>query len=497
MILKTWRRNCACVPSNPLQATLFVLGVGFSFGAIAQSMQMAIERNDANPAATRDLQSIRNAVGASVVRTLPGAQTEVWQVNQERVQDLRQLVGAQARLSSIRIDELPGAYTSLLAPAKPTRDLTPGQAALYGRIREANGRSEVHMVELAAEPVSRFALTQGFGKTDGFSKPGSFDVRITSSQRITVSRDSSRFADSSLVWRGTSQQNGEVHLLVRGRDITGTIQEPERIISIRPIGDGLHAVVATPRTAFPAEHPPRMQKQTYDRPPPQRDVKPPQADDLVLDVLVAHTEGASAQYLNIERDLIELAISETNEGLRQSGLSRIRVRLVGTSKVQYQESGIWDEYLNHLVSPKDGMMDELHFLRDKLRADIVVLLINDRQYCGEARDILAEEHNAFAVVHHGCAAGYYSFGHEIGHLLGARHDYATDSSDDPFPFGHGHVAKACRTIMAYGDSCGSCPRKNQWSGPHLKLCGEVGGTLAREHDAAVWQQTAPIAMRFR
>ena len=57
---------------------------------------------------------------------------------------------------------------------------------------------------------------------------------------------------------------------------------------------------------------------------------------------------------------------------------------------------------------------------------------------------------AYAVVGQNCATGYYSFGHEIGHLQGARHNPEADGLTLPFAYGHGfqnNVAPRWRTIM--------------------------------------------------
>ena len=103
-------------------------------------------------------------------------------------------------------------------------------------------------------------------------------------------------------------------------------------------------------------------------------------------------------------------------------------------------------------------MDEIHGLRDKYRADVGVLIVDDPSGCGLATRVYADAEEAFAVVHHECAATSYSVAHEIGHLIGARHDLSLDPNMTPFPYGHGYVnGTKWRDIMSYKDELQRLP----------------------------------------
>jgi hypothetical protein len=84
------------------------------------------------------------------------------------------------------------------------------------------------------------------------------------------------------------------------------------------------------------------------------------------------------------------------------------------------------------------------------------------------------ESNAFAAVDIECATGYYSFGHEMGHNMGARHDWYVDDLKTPYGYAHGYVnydnpGDRWRTIMAYNNECDKqgvyCYRIPYWSNP--------------------------------
>ena len=96
----------------------------------------------------------------------------------------------------------------------------------------------------------------------------------------------------------------------------------------------------------------------------------------------------------------------------------------------------------------------------------------------------ADAEEAFAVVHHACAVLTYSVPHEIGHIIGARHE-------------HGYVnASKWRDIMSYKSSCGGCPRLAVWSNPTIKIQREPAGT-AQADNARVILEQAERTSKFR
>ena len=138
-------------------------------------------------------------------------------------------------------------------------------------------------------------------------------------------------------------------------------------------------------------------------------------------------------------------------------------------------------------------MDEIHGLRDKYRGDVAILIVDDPSGCGLSTRVYAGPEEAFAVVHHACAVMTYSVAHEIGHLIGARHDLSMDTSTAPFPYGHGYVEGTWRDIMSYKQSCGGCPRLPIWSSPNVQVKGKPAGTPDSDNARVISEQAARVA----
>lgn len=221
-----------------------------------------------------------------------------------------------------------------------------------------------------------------------------------------------------------------------------------------------------------------------------------------IDLLVVYTSAAQTNSGDIN-GLITQAVSETNGSFTNSNVWA-RVRLVGTMATSYNESGrSFPTMVSDLMGTSDGQIDNVHAQRDAVRADVVVLVMNQPSACGRAAEIGANASQAFVVVHWDCATGYYSFSHEIAHLLGARHDEPTDTTDTPYAWGHGFRHRAAapngwRTIMGYNCDDGTCaPRLQYWSTPLTTYNGIAMGTAADADNRRVWNERAATVAAFR
>jgi hypothetical protein len=216
--------------------------------------------------------------------------------------------------------------------------------------------------------------------------------------------------------------------------------------------------------------------------------------DVTIDILVAYTKKAASNYTDIKRDLVDLAIEDANESFRMSNLGHIKLRLVHAYETDYVEEGGHFSHVWRLADKGDGYLEEVHGLRDKYRADVVVLVVDDAEGCGLSTRVHADADEAFAVVHHECAATTHSLAHEIGHIIGARHDLNMDPIMTPFAYGHGYVnGTKWRDIMSYKSSCGGCPRVAVWSSPTVFVKGEPAGSAEHNNARVIAEEAARVA----
>jgi hypothetical protein len=99
------------------------------------------------------------------------------------------------------------------------------------------------------------------------------------------------------------------------------------------------------------------------------------------------------------------------------------IEIVGSQQLAYTESTDATTDLNRFVSINDGYLDEIHSLRNEYQADVCVLIVDSLLGVnGLAASIGAEYSTAFFVVNASATLEDLSFSHELGHLLGCRHD---------------------------------------------------------------------------
>ncbi|TQV88752.1 proprotein convertase P-domain-containing protein [Aliikangiella coralliicola] len=334
---------------------------------------------------------------------------------------------------------------------------------------------------------------------------------------LTVDKHSAQTnAQGSLVWHGKkssqgtlsnrqSQLSNDAVLVKRASGITGSVRIDGKLFKIRPLANGIHEIIEVNEADMPMEHPPgemQVLEQTANESAMINSLNldaaiAPQASANAPDIkiLVAYTAAANAQVSDMQ-GLIELAVAETNTGYTNSAVDAT-VTLVHTYQVSYTESNFSTD-LAYFRNDNDGVMDEVHGKRDQYGADIAVIITNVSDYCGLASAIGASSSTAFAAVYHGCATGYYSFGHELGHLQSARHNPEADPTNSPYAFGHGYqyTSGGWRTVMAYNCSP-SCTRINWWSNPNKTRNGVAMGTSSRHDNARVLNLTAATMAGFK
>ncbi len=281
----------------------------------------------------------------------------------------------------------------------------------------------------------------------------------------------------NFTWHGhiDGVPDSQVILVALDGVLVGNIRAAGRYFQVRYIGNGVHVVREIDELSFPPEGEPipiNLTSPSALKIPEQR-----AADSGArFDVMVLYTPAALAAGGGTAAmtALANLAVAETNTAYSRSGVIP-QVRLVYTGEVSdYTEVGDFNTDLSRLRSPSDGFMDDIHSLRNAVGADMVSLIIEGNgSLCGIGYIMLTESagfnESAFSVSARNCATGNYTFGHELGHNMGLRHDRIDDPANGVFPHSHGYVdvINNFRDIMGVASGCGGCPRIQNFSNPNV------------------------------
>jgi Metallo-peptidase family M12 len=486
------------------------------------------------PPSSRMADEFKKHSAETTGQSLSMTKAEVWSVPKSELEGLKKM----AAKHGATVTELgPDSYHLFRAPPADMT-MSKKQKAVMDKAKAAKSTNSVKLVTGPAPAMLEHALTSN--PKDGLPK---IAVTLSDDKVLTINRTSVDIKPDRAIWRGTVESTGALVTLMfwpNGK-MTGMVRNDGHIHAIRHIKDSVYAIVDMSEEKMPQEHAPMPERMRVDdpnlrdesltkqgdasvlreisaakqpQPRAQKNTKqqlayvpagkptPPKAPaaradpstkDVVIDVIVAYTPKAASHYMDIKRELIEFAIEEANESFSRSGLEHIKLRLVNAYQTNYVEQG---GHFDHLwrFHDKDGYMDEIHGLRDKYKADVAVLIVDDPQGCGLSTRVYASQDDAFSVVHHGCAAMTYSLAHEIGHLIGARHDLNMDDSKTPFPYGHGYVrGTKWRDIMSYKESCDGCTRLPVWSGPKVIVNGEPAGSDDLDNSRVIMEQAARVA----
>ena len=126
---------------------------------------------------------------------------------------------------------------------------------------------------------------------------------------------------------------------------------------LRSVTRGMRPASGDERLALAA---PKAKMPTARRP---EDESAPKPNDIIIDVIVAYTNKAASTYSDIEHELVELAIGETNKSFHLSNLAHVKLRLVHAYATDYVEEGAHFDQVWRFADKGDGYMEEIHSLR--------------------------------------------------------------------------------------------------------------------------------------
>ncbi|HSJ54341.1 MAG TPA: M12 family metallo-peptidase [Anaerolineae bacterium] len=316
--------------------------------------------------------------------------------------------------------------------------------------------------------------------------------------------------DGGQAWQGRieGESLSQVVLVQRGDLLAGDVFLPGAVYQVRPVGGGQHVVSEIDQSAFPPEMEPVAVPRPTEEEARETVSQAPVDDGSTVDVLVVYTPAARLAAGGTAAMLaeIDLAVADTNASYANSQVSQ-RLHLVRAVEVSYVESGTMSGNpgdLQYLQRSDDPYLNNVHTLRETYGADAVVLIVHysPAPYCGVAYQLAAAVEQvfdvyAFAVVELTCATGNLTFGHELGHNMGANHDWYVNSSVDRFTYSHGYfnTDDRWRTMMSYNDVCSvagvSCTRIPYWSNPNLTYGGRPMGIPAGTSSTCAAGSPAP------
>jgi|GEM_PF-6652611 len=327
--------------------------------------------------------------------------------------------------------------------------------------------------------------------------------------------------DYSLFGSSADPSNSTI-LVIQDNDIVGTVRTADKVYSIRPLDNGQHALIWVDEPAFPVDYPAeetpefkqiqrqfdqiRRQYQEEEKEEEEIDLLPfsQQNDGDIIDAIVAYTPAARVAAGNIDAS-IQLAIDQTNESYKNSNINS-RLRLVHKYETNYAQSDSMLLDLARFVIKFDGIMDEVHDLRNDYGADIAMLIIGNKPNIEGFGGFPATQYPvaplAFAVLNQNLVTNMYAFGHEIGHIQGCAHNPEEPTGINPF-FSYGYglrcLSDGFRTIMAYPTDDGTFPPVIPfWSNPDITTCSDVApGEETQYNNARVINKTARKVANFR
>ncbi len=319
--------------------------------------------------------------------------------------------------------------------------------------------------------------------------------RLPSGEKVEFIRTMMKATSSGgLLWHGEAKEGGEVTLVLSDNSLHGIIQYEQRHFYISKVDDKYYAFYEVPQEAFPKKNdeeaiteidcsaplnielavdPSCQLRQNFDDASINTASVSSHSNIRVLGVYTTATKndlgGDANSVVRLELMANQLDVALVNNGIN----GNMSVDYVGSEFVEYQEASSHEQIISDLKNnPKVIAMREYY------GADIVAIMVSNREFCGLAERLGANTDSAFFTVLNYCTN--FTFPHEFAHLLGARHNPEEDGGGT---FNHGYLDKVngFRTIMSYDGDPACCARINYFSTPGQFYNGNVIGT-SNKHD---------------
>ena len=345
--------------------------------------------------------AIRGFAGNATLQVLTLTKTEMWSVPNENVGAVKKV----AARHGVSVNQLGADWDRVFRSARPDVIMNDKQKTMIELATASKATVGVRMMATAFPPVVEYALTKEATSQAPARDAATISVALNDKTVLMITRTSVDIRAHMCIWRGTVDGTGAPATLMwwPGGKMTGTVEHDGRIFSIRALGGDRHAIVEMGEDRMPQEHAPMSQRMRVDapnlhddplinqgdasilrsmtagmRPTPSLQLRGPEKqqpdakvpsnraaapttrkgsgspDDVIIDVLVAYTRKVARNYVDVEHELVYLAIEEANQAFRNSNIGRVKLRLVHTYQTDYVEEGTHFDHVWRFADRGDG-----------------------------------------------------------------------------------------------------------------------------------------------